>query len=157
MSNELRKIKKQLGKSDDQVQKCDLLVLLRRTWMLKATDPRDKLFALLGMDEKGDVIVVPDYEASESEVLLDFTINCIETRPSLEILIDAGVGFVEQNLLVPSWTLNLADFSMKGKSMTFKLKCAAGSYAKIPYEIRRTCYLSLGALFATSLHHISHQ
>ena len=57
-----------------------------------ATDPRDKLFALLGLGKEtyqGGALLdrqIPDYKKSKIDVYKDFTISIINQRRSLEIL-----------------------------------------------------------------------
>ncbi|KAH7123368.1 hypothetical protein B0J13DRAFT_680061 [Dactylonectria estremocensis] len=57
--------------------------LLRVTARSKATDPRDKLYALLGMAEDGDILK-PDYSASYGQVLISFVSSHIERYHSQE-------------------------------------------------------------------------
>ena len=55
----------------------DLPYLLSITRTFKATNPKDGLYALLGIDEARDVVVVPDYSKTVSEVYLEFVAQCI--------------------------------------------------------------------------------
>ncbi|PMD41896.1 hypothetical protein L207DRAFT_565647 [Hyaloscypha variabilis F] len=95
----------------------DLLDLIYRTKHLKSTDPRDKIYALLGLDESGDISVSPNYDDSISKVYTDFAIACIEAKGNLEIFYSAGIGHVVQNLPQPSWVPDWRFLSMKGDSL----------------------------------------
>jgi hypothetical protein len=53
---------------EDNLRYFDLLYLLEITRHLDATDPRDKIYALLGVDEVQDISIDPDYTKSTSEV-----------------------------------------------------------------------------------------
>ncbi|KAK3389853.1 heterokaryon incompatibility protein-domain-containing protein [Podospora didyma] len=57
--------------------KQDLNFLLRISARVEATDPRDKLFALLGLAADGDVLT-PDYTKGYDEVLVDFVVSHIQ-------------------------------------------------------------------------------
>jgi len=79
-----------------RVPRMDLLELLRSTATCEATNPKDKLYALLGMDVVKDVIVKPNYGDSVEKVFTDFAVNCIQTRSTIEILHIAGIGLGSQ-------------------------------------------------------------
>ena len=55
----------------------DLPYLLPITQPFKATNLRDKLYALLKINEARDVIVVPDYSKTVSEVYSEFVAQCV--------------------------------------------------------------------------------
>jgi hypothetical protein len=95
----------------------DLIDLIYRTKHLKSTDPRDKIYALLGLDESGDISVSPNYDDSISKVYTDFAIACIEAKGNLEIFYSAGIGHVVQNLPQPSWVPDWRFLRMKGDSL----------------------------------------
>jgi hypothetical protein len=83
----------------------DLLHLAELTQNLDATDPRDKIYALLGVDEVQDIYIDPDYTKSTSEVYRDFVIKYIQTRHDLSIICKGGIGTVgfEESFGLPSW------------------------------------------------------
>lgn len=75
----------------------DLNTLLRKFKGSKASDPRDKIYALLGIasDQFIEGFPVPDYEKSEGEVLLDIvtfllTVVGEGSLTTLNILLDTG-------------------------------------------------------------------
>lgn len=90
---ELRRIRAERRQAADDIPFLGLHDLIWITGNLKATDPRDKLYALLGVDEAQDVQVLVDYTRSIQEVYIDFAISYITTKQSLGILVEAGIGF----------------------------------------------------------------
>jgi hypothetical protein len=64
----------------------DLPYLVELTNDLDATDPRDKIYALLGVDEVQDISIDPGYTKSTSEVYRNFVGKYIETRHDLSII-----------------------------------------------------------------------
>lgn len=92
-----------------------LLTLLCHTREKLATDPRDKIYALLGVDGIGDIAVMPDYTISTSTVYQNFTVNCIKARDNLSIICLSGIETVGLKELLdsPSW---VPDFSETSRS-----------------------------------------
>ena len=70
-----------------------LLSLIRLLNQFEATDPRDKLFALLGIDSVVDVTVRPDYGKSPEKVYIDFACAFIREKTKLTILGGTGIGY----------------------------------------------------------------
>jgi hypothetical protein len=91
------------------------LVLLTRYKL--ATDPRDKVYALLGVDGVGDIAVMPDYTISTSTVYQNFTVNCIKARDDLSILSLSGIETAGLKELSdsPSWIPDFSEASRVGK------------------------------------------
>lgn len=89
-----------------QNQNWALLGLLRLTRQYKATDPRDKVFAVMGVVTNADSIPVdlkPDYGLSTEEVFLSVAIHNLEKLKNLELLAQAGASSAGQNPKLPSW------------------------------------------------------
>jgi hypothetical protein len=107
---ELRQAKIERGEPHDDTPRADLLFLLRMTREMEATDPRDKLYALLGVDDVRDIPVHPNYQHSVLQVYTDFTVDYIKTRADLEILAEAGIGIPKRDLQLPSWVPDLRRF-----------------------------------------------
>lgn len=75
-----------------------LLELLRRFRDRNASDPRDKVYALLSL---ASTQLVPDYSVSEVDVFMRATLECIQTSRSLDVLnTDLGRKFRTD---LPSW------------------------------------------------------
>jgi hypothetical protein len=104
----------------------DLLKLIGLTVDLEATDPRDKLYALLGIDDVCDINVSVNYGHPVSKVYTDFAINYITARSSLEILSHAGIGFGSRDQQIPSWVPDLRNLSVSGHDITTTAQCASG-------------------------------
>jgi hypothetical protein len=80
-----------------------LLNLLQRFRDRKASDPRDKVYALLSLVETGPAgsTLVPDYSLSVKEVFTRATIEIIEASKSLSVLSTDNSGKFRSDL--PSW------------------------------------------------------
>jgi len=93
-----------------------LLTLLLRTRYKLATDPRDKIYALLGVDGVGDIAVMPDYTITTSTVYQNFTVNYIKARGDLSIICLGGIETVGLKELLdsPSWVPDFSDASRRG-------------------------------------------
>ncbi|EFQ30450.1 heterokaryon incompatibility protein [Colletotrichum graminicola] len=64
--------------------------LLWNTWDRDAQDPRDKVFALLGLVRKSEGLLKPDYGKSTRRVFCEAARDIIRTEESLDILLAAG-------------------------------------------------------------------
>lgn len=81
-----------------------LLSMLRRFRTKKSSDPRDKVFALLGLArEHIQVSVKPDYSLSEDEVMLRTTIAVISENCGLEPLAGRVIGPESRHSWVTNW------------------------------------------------------
>ncbi|KAJ0125211.1 hypothetical protein J7T55_006556 [Diaporthe amygdali] len=84
--------------------------LVLHTRILQATDPRDKLYSVLGMVDRK---FKPDYSASIEDVFYDFAKEYIYAEKRLSVLREAGHGTFfgtpehpRHRLFVPSWVPN---------------------------------------------------
>ncbi|KAB8223957.1 hypothetical protein BDV33DRAFT_200003 [Aspergillus novoparasiticus] len=77
-----------------------LLQLLRQFSGREATDPRDKVYALLGL-AKDHPTVEPNYAASELDVFVDTVLDIISRSKSLGVLM--GDFTMKSNHALPSW------------------------------------------------------
>lgn len=85
-------------------QPIDLQSALIYCLRFKATDPRDKLFALLGLaTDANDPVLRPNYTASVREVFTASSRYMMTTNKSLRILHIAGIGWSRQIQDLPSW------------------------------------------------------
>ncbi|OCL13303.1 hypothetical protein AOQ84DRAFT_372307 [Glonium stellatum] len=101
---------------NQRAEQRSLLSLLRRFRARKATDPRDKVYALLSLVQygEGQSPMVPDYLLSEFEVFKQAALESIHSTGSLSVLIaDLGRKF-RQDLptWVPDWDAP-GDFSQR--------------------------------------------
>lgn len=80
-----------------------LATLLEICQALEVSDPRDQIYALLGMAEKSDVVV--DYSKPAKDVLTDFAAQMIKASKHLDLLRDAGVMDLQplERFDLPSW------------------------------------------------------
>lgn len=87
-----------------QMKTWTLLELLRLTRNYMATDPRDKVFALIGVvTDLNSIGLEVDYRLSTEEVYLLVAIHNLEKRKDLEVLANGGVNSGPENLKLPSW------------------------------------------------------
>lgn len=79
--------------------------VLLPTRTLQATDPRDKLFALLGVSDFGNTLKA-DYAKSIRDVYLDFAGGYMGKEKSLDLLLTAGLCQMNNgpDIDLPSWT-----------------------------------------------------
>ncbi|RYP79495.1 hypothetical protein DL770_006634 [Monosporascus sp. CRB-9-2] len=85
--------------------------ILFNTANFKSTDPRDKIFALLGLaTDAGDGRLVPDYRKAPSQVYTEATQHLIAGKGTIALLSLAGTGFNHPRKVqsLPSW---VPDFS----------------------------------------------
>lgn len=104
-----------------------LLSLLQLFRDRRATDPRDKVYALLGLSrapiskswKPGKKQLIPDYTLSEAEAFRQATLECIHQETSLSVLsTDLGRKFRND---LPSW---VPDWGAPG-SISYGLRAAA--------------------------------
>jgi hypothetical protein len=81
-----------------------LLDLLRLTRKYLSTDPRDKVFALIGIVTNSDTMdIKADYRLSAVEVFLSVAIHNLEKLKNVELLGNGGSSSTPQNPKLPSW------------------------------------------------------
>jgi hypothetical protein len=83
-----------------------LLDAMRWSYQTEATDPRDKIFALLGLCHDGATYVpVPNYKQPLEEIIADMSKAMMSFDRSLDLMCLKGTALEEQSKL-PSWTPN---------------------------------------------------
>jgi hypothetical protein len=83
-----------------------LLDAMRWSYQTEATDPRDKIFALLGLCHDGATYVpVPNYKQPLEEIIADMSKTMMSFDRSLDLMCLKGTALEEQSKL-PSWTPN---------------------------------------------------
>lgn len=102
----LLKLRNDLG-SGYNVKYGDLTRLLFHTRSCKSTDPRDKVFSVLGLADPALCSVKPDYRTTLDHVLKTVTRAIITNKQSLDIL--AGCQNPEKENDLPSWVPNLPE------------------------------------------------
>ena len=98
-----------------------LLSLIRLMTRFEATVPRDRLYALLGIEDVVDIAVSPDYGKSTEEVYVDFVRAFVRDKRRLSILGGAGIGYPkpEPSLDLPSWVPDLRHLAMVDEYSSF--------------------------------------
>ena len=96
----------------------DLLELIRLTTKHLATDPRDMLYALLGMKDIinfGGMMVDVKYEHFFPQVYCNLVKSIVQYKHQLSILSGAGIAEtpLPSHFHLPSWVPDLRNFSMR--------------------------------------------
>jgi hypothetical protein len=88
-----------------EIAGCDAFRVMAMTMELDATNPRDKIYGLLGFPEIAAIGVDPDYNQPVENVYTGFVRCFIQSERSLGILAVAGMQLAEENsdLELPSW------------------------------------------------------
>jgi Heterokaryon incompatibility protein (HET) len=81
-----------------------LETLITRTKYCQCSDPRDRIYALLGMVDRSeaDIVIEPDYGKTVGEVYKDVALEYIKKRRNLEIL--RSCGLENKILELPKWS-----------------------------------------------------
>ena len=122
----------------------------------KATDPRDKIFALLGLaTDAADPVLHPNYRATAREVFTASSSYMMTTNKSLRILHIAGLGWSRQILDLPSW---VPDWSAPQRATVFGDMADNASYrasASLPSSAKvgpSPGFITLKAIFVDTMH-----
>ncbi|KAM0279439.1 hypothetical protein ACHAQH_004599 [Verticillium albo-atrum] len=93
-----------------------LIHLLTECWTFNATDPRDRVFALVGLAEDGaHPLVAPDYNKTAEQVFVDAAKFLFMQEGGLrEVLYCCGVGWPRNLSSLPSWA---PDWTVVGRSV----------------------------------------
>ena len=97
------------GDSDQSVHPLPIVGVLLTALRLKATNPRDHLYAILSMVEDGnDIIGTPNYDKSLTQVFAMFTENYCKQYGSLDTVL---LSLFPRRLVgIPSWIPDLTSF-----------------------------------------------
>ena len=87
----------------------DLSPLLELSRKLEASDPRDRVYAFLGLAHKEYGTLIPDYSPRKTvvHVLTDAAKSIIECEKSLGILEGVYRGRVNLGLYLPTWVTSV--------------------------------------------------
>ncbi|KAK7193948.1 ankyrin and HET domain-containing protein [Paraphaeosphaeria sporulosa] len=94
-------------------QREDFMSLIPRTLAFQCTDPRDRVYALLGLSEGGAIDIPVDYNKSLLQVYTDLVVALAAQDGNLSTLVHAGVGTRASGSLadMPSWIPDLGNIS----------------------------------------------
>ncbi|KAI1085344.1 HET-domain-containing protein [Whalleya microplaca] len=102
------------GTSGEYAELLEFKNLLFSTCKFGATDPRDKVFSLLGIAKgsAGEELIKPDYDMPVEQVFqhtMQVLLSSEEDRKSIHLLALAGTGFSENRRKLPSWVPDLSE------------------------------------------------
>jgi hypothetical protein len=107
LNNAENLVKFQLGAAKNEPLR--FLEAMKRSFGSLSTDPRDKVFALLGLVyDSGLYVPVPNYKQSTKDVCIGITLSAVATTASLDIVPLLGCGFEGA---FPSWIPNWFDLN----------------------------------------------
>jgi hypothetical protein len=72
--------------SDFEEDHCDMISLLLKTTTFQATDPRDKIYGLLGLAGGEDRIIVPDYSKTVNQIRKELVKHHVDVDKNLRCL-----------------------------------------------------------------------
>ncbi len=105
-------------------QKRTLMYLLDRTKDAQCCDPRDRIYAVLGMlDAPSRRQIVPDYSKTTRDVYTEIVLEDIKKEKSLRMFRQCEVRYSPRDLELPSW---VPDFSVPKSTYDITLSCASG-------------------------------
>jgi Heterokaryon incompatibility protein (HET) len=108
--------------------KFPLLNLLPSFERTEATDPRDKLFALLGLAEDGDDKALrPNYDESTESILLRYARAFVKNGHGMQMLYQAGIA--GRDTQIPSWVPDWTQADLSQSRMLFVRAMTGLSYA----------------------------
>jgi hypothetical protein len=126
-----------------------LHVLLRLTSSFRSTDPRDKIFALLGLScetqdpDHWPEELVPDYNRSVQDVYTAATRYCIRQTSDLSVLSQHEYGSVSgsgiANVSFPSWVPRLNPASSTRRISAFSLSRTYSGYQSLTEKFNKAC------------------
>ena len=135
----------ELAYGDNQIQRLQLLYdipaearsfnrLLPMTSVQVATDPRDHIYALLGLTtEKHSIDIVPDYAAPVVRVYADFVRAVIKAQNRLEILFFKKPRIRDD---LPSWVPDFSSWQETKRTNAMELMVLANAHAGIPPKVQ---------------------
>ena len=100
--------------------------MLEESWNFDSTDPRDKIYAWMGLVNEKDVAIAPDYDATTAQVYAGLVKTMIEQIGSLTLIAFTGSALREATPPIdglPSWAPDLR-------------KGAIGAAGPAPYWLR---------------------
>jgi hypothetical protein len=100
--------------------------MLEESWNFDSTDPRDKIYAWMGLVNEKDVAIQPDYEATTAQVYAGLVKSMMEQIGSLTLISFAGPPLREATPPIdglPSWAPDLR-------------KGTIGAAGQVPYWLR---------------------
>jgi hypothetical protein len=121
------RLQEQLGLEKPRL--CDLVADL---WMMRASDPRDMIYGLLGLSRKVKLPELsPEYKQTDAgELYTDVAQLFLKRKELLDTLYVAGVGYTRKVVHLPSWVQTAA---VPQKSLHYELRRPSTGLQMVPY------------------------
>jgi hypothetical protein len=114
----------------------DLYTMLSTFWTSKATDPRDKIYALIGLTTARDNLdLVIDYSAPIGKVFLDATKYILVSSRKLDVIcsLPRGENSFDLPSWVPDWTIHESRFGSPFVWMVKTFRASGDSTARTSF------------------------
>jgi len=148
---ELRRQHRQAERTGNNFEVDDVLSIMKQTSSSQATDPRDKIYALLGLAIKKFESLKPDYGKSIAEVYIDFTKMSLSEDGS-RILSMAGMGTPSDSPLdLPSWVPDFRSSSFAKTAASYK--CSASKSTTPTFEFSSNTILKAQGIASDTIAH----
>ena len=129
---------------EDAQSNLSLLSLLSSYRGYLATDPRDKVFALLGI-AASDLDLVPDYTKSYELVFTDVATRLLNRSSTLDVLASCHANGALPKTL-PSWVPNWSDLSRKPYKLAGNLNFESSEASATPLRVFRASQDSVASI-----------
>ena len=126
------------------------LNILHDTRHCKYTDPRDRVYAVLNLQERSNyaIDIEPDYTKRTSQVYQDVTLRYIKHLERLNVLSSSGLN--ERSSEMPTW---VTDWTVVGTHFPFPSELASG-HSKQKVQYKGPAILSVAGSVAATVQHV---
>jgi len=128
----------------------DLKELLTHSSYSKTTDPRDKIFAFIGLADPSYAII-PNYSHSLDQILIDTTMNIIRVENDLAVILYAPKYRPHDDFRLPSWVVHWAAGEPYNRTKPMEVDFLRGKKANAAFSTMKTSHGRLWALHLCGL------
>jgi hypothetical protein len=137
---------------DELLPLLGFLRILYQTRFFRSTDPKDKLYGIIGLVSFEDFPIKPHYEWSRQQVYTNLFRTLLETLKKLQILSLSGISTERQHTCtLPSWMPHL-DCGMSAAGVPFQGYKASGDSMAKAYISQSSLSLFAKGLLHRSVH-----
>lgn len=128
---------------------CPFIPMMMKTISAKCSDPRDKVYAILSLIEKGELDIVPDYNNTVDNVYKEVTVHQFH-QIGCFLLLKLGEYHPDRGRSLPSW---VPDFSHSRPALFDYRACLSSSTG--PIDISGNI-LKMRGLIVTKIERVFH-